>query len=411
VVTESQVRGLWLIPFFVISVVFVNFSSSALNNLSVAFLEAAFCIATILYVGLGHFKVRSLGFAVVFVCVVLLLCNWLAELDGVTPASWWRVLGVVAHLFFALLIARWFVLTPRTVHWLVGAMLLSVGVYFAVVVELWNALDEPQGYNWVSDPPLFRNIRHVGYFLCIGAVVASWAIFYYSGWRQFGAWLIYVIGVGLLLWTGGRGGALGYLFGTVILAVRFSPKEYFVQWISHLFALILALWGSAVFVVNQRAMGWISVFFQSITASSIDELSSSRIAIWIFLAEKIVERPWFGWGGEGFRAVWPESGLFQDQGLVQAHNGLLQLLIEWGILGTLCMCLLLGWIFVKGTWCYLRAGIRADKTLSLGVPLVFALLALACVDGVFYHGTPFAFLMIGFGMIIASVGGDNTQSL
>lgn len=408
---EGQVRGVWLIPFVVISVVFVNFSSSPLNNLSVAFLEAAFCIATILYIGLGRFKASPQGLVIVFVCGVLLLCNGLAELDGITPASWWRVLGVVVHLFFSLLIARWFALTPQAVHCLVGAVLLAIGIYFAVVVELWISLDDPQDYNWTSDPPLFRNIRHVGYFLCVGTVIASWAIFSYSGWLRLGAWVVYAIGMGLLLWSGGRGGFLGCLLGTAILAVRFSPKEYFVQWGAHLLALMLALWGSAIFVVNQRAMGWLSVFLHSISAESLDELSSSRIAIWGFLAGKIVERPWFGWGGEGFRAVWPASGLFQTQGFVQAHNGLLQLLIEWGIVGTLCMCLLLGWIFVKGAWCYLRAGMHAGKTLSLSVSLVFALLALACVDGVFYHGTPFAFLMIGFGMMMASLWGDNTQNL
>ncbi|WP_068808905.1 O-antigen ligase family protein [Thauera phenolivorans] len=130
----------------------------------------------------------------------------------------------------------------------------------------------------------------------------------------------------------------------------------------------------------------------------MDQLSSSRLTIWTHLLPFIAERPWFGWGGEAFQHAWPTNGI------IQAHNGVFQLMLEWGAVGTSLILGLLGWIAVKGALLYRSAASTQpdDSALPLGMALVTALCVMSLVDGVFYHGTPMAFLMLGVGMVGAS---------
>lgn len=113
----------------------------------------------------------------------------------------------------------------------------------------------------------------------------------------------------------------------------------------------------------------------------------------------IAERPWFCWGGEACQHAWPTNGISQ------AHNGLFQLMLEWGAVGTYVILGPLGWITLNGALLYRRTASSqpADSALPLGMALVTALAIMSLVDGVFYQGTPMAFLMPVVGMVGASL--------
>ncbi|MOA27904.1 O-Antigen ligase [compost metagenome] len=133
----------------------------------------------------------------------------------------------------------------------------------------------------------------------------------------------------------------------------------------------------------------------------MDELSTGRLGIWSYLVPYIAERPWFGWGGEGFQAVWTGFPIRQ------AHNGLMQLLIEWGCVGATLYAVMIGWLLLKGWGLYL-ASVKKDGAateLTYGIALTTALLVLSVIDGVFYYGMTMSFLVTGFACVGKALAG------
>jgi O-antigen ligase len=74
---------------------------------------------------------------------------------------------------------------------------------------------------------------------------------------------------------------------------------------------------------------------------------SGRMPVWLLILDKLYERPWLGYGAGGFWKsedalyviynTWASSqgmGIGEGQTLFNAHSGYLDLLIQYGFLGT-----------------------------------------------------------------------------
>lgn len=394
-----EVRDAWPLTVIVIFLSLGNLLGSQSNNWNISLVQIAFLLGSMLCLRPSLHETRGFKAILLLVCLSITTSNGLAAWDGAGLADWGRVMNMIAHLAFAVAVFYWFAMKPDVLRWVVGAQMLATLVYFFVLVGFWLQLEEPYSYSWFSTPPLFNHIRHVGMFLCIGVVVASWAVLARDGrWRWVG-WAIYVLALSMLLWSGGRGAFIAACGGVAVLGLKFTPKRQLRPWAMLVTGMVLAFALSGMFDVGQNGLGWLPAIKRSVAASSMDQLASSRLTIWIHLLPYIGERPWFGWGGEGFRFAWAVLPT------IQAHNGLFQLLIEWGVAGTSLVVGLLGWIAIKGGLLYWKtAAVQSrDDALPLGMALVTALSILSLVDGVFYHGTPMAFLMLGFGMVAASL--------
>lgn len=403
------INGDWLlirIDFYALSLGFVvfliglvNFFPSIENNWNIAVLQSAFLLCSVLIFrgfpsGLGG------GAVVLFlIACAIFFSNFLVVRDGVGLGDWWRVFELLAHAGFALALFLWFSRHAHALHWVVGGLLLAILFYFVVLLSTWLSLDDPVHYDWFSLPPLFQHIRHLGYFLCVGTVFSAWGVLVYTGWRRVVTWCIYLLAASMLLWSGGRGAFIAACGGVALLFLAFPSRERLWGWVGLCAGMLLAFLLSALFQVEVSGLGWLSAIYRTGASTTADQLVSSRFSIWLYLLDYIAERPWFGWGGEGFRAVW------MTPNIVQAHNGLLQLLIEWGVAGTFLIGGSLFWLLMRGVGLYWRScgNFSSDDALPLGISLVAALLLLSLVDGVFYHGTPMAFLMIGYGMVAATV--------
>ena len=122
----------------------------------------------------------------------------------------------------------------------------------------------------------------------------------------------------------------------------------------------------------------------------------------MYLWDFIIQRPWLGWGGEAFHAV-------TTYNLDQAHNVIVQLLLEWGIVGTLVLGGPLFVLWVARLRRYRELLVPGNELNVMGMGLVVALLALSLLDGVFYHGLPSAYLAFGYAAMCAQmrVAGQN----
>lgn len=395
----KKMRNAWPVVAIVLVIGLMNISSSPQNNWNIALLQIAFLMGSILCLRPSLNETQKLNPIMLLIFLSIASSNVFATLDSAGIADWPRAVNIVAHMGFALAVFYWFIRRPSVVHWVVTAQMFSVLIYFIVILGYWNYLADPYSHQWFSYPPMFNHIRHVGTFLMVGTVIASWGVLNYREVRRSLAWVIFVLALSMLLWSGSRGAALAACGGITLLALRFPLAHTARGWALLAVGSVMAFTLSAVFDVDQNGLGWLSAIRRSVAATSIDQLSSSRLTIWTYLLPFIAERPWFGWGGEAFQFAWP------TRSIIQAHNGLFQLMLEWGAVGTLLILGLLGWIAIKGGLLYWKTASpqSTDSALPLGMALVTALLILSLVDGVFYHGTPFAFLMLGFGMVGASL--------
>lgn len=390
------VVGIWgralLVFFFVAYLGLINTASSVVNNLYVAMLEVFlfFSVCILWRAELSVLeKYKNVAYIFFGIVVCVLLANALAAYDGVALADWLRVFELFAHLALFVAMFLLFALSAETLSSIVWGVGVSVFVVFLFLVQVWLKAGDPYIYPWVSSPPLFTHIRNLGGFFCAASMILGFAFFSFAGARRFVFLGLYMLALAILLWSGGRGAIAAFVCGFTLLLLRYPYRTYWHSWVVLALATSFALVLAASFDVGNRSMGWLNMFIRTLGAQSIDQVSSSRMRIWGSLLEFIVERPWFGWGGEAFRA------LRNNVSLVQPHNSILQLLLEWGGIATFLIMGVCVWLFIRGGLLCLRLRRNSDPLLVLGFSLGAALFLLSLVDGVFYHGTSGAFFVIG----------------
>ncbi|MCY1289927.1 O-Antigen ligase [compost metagenome] len=342
---------------------------------------------------------RLPGWLLVWIGVIGLLLigsSFLLEREGMVLEGRWRAVQVFIHFCFAVTLLIWLRLDERALHYAVGAILGAVVFYTGIVALVWVSVADPYAYNWFGEPPLFLHIRHVGYLFCVGIVVSAWAALIYKGRAQKVAWLAYMIAMTLLLWSGSRGAFAGGVAGILtLLATRAPLSVYKRAWFALLVGLAVALLISALFPVKHSGLGWVSAVLRSDAADSVNRLSSGRLTIWGNLWEYVVQRPWLGWGGDYVRQI------MQGKHVLQAHNAIVQLLVEWGFVGLFVICSPMLGIWMKGIGRLRSFPIVERDSLSLGIAVLFALFLLSMVDGIFYYGLPLVYLALGYALLFA----------
>ncbi|WP_353387407.1 O-antigen ligase family protein [Halopseudomonas sabulinigri] len=342
-------------------------------------------------------KSRSLVvYAGLAIALALLMSysNHLALAQVSALGSWQRVFSMCGHMAFVAAIYLWVRSDSRAIPLILSAVACCTVFYFVCMAVFWISLDNPVSYSWFSAPPLFQHIRHQGYLLC-GLAVGSVFMFLQRGRLAPICLAVVFLVFALLFWNGGRGAILGALVGIALLSGSFPLRKNVRSWKWLCIVALSALCASAIFRVEQRGVGWLNALFRSDT-DTVNGLSSGRLSIWLRLLEPIQERLWFGWGGDGFRSVWTGSSR-----IIQAHNGLMQSLLEWGLLTTVLFGLMMSAIYVLGLKAFLDRCLKTPDALFLGMAIASAYLVLAVFDGVFYYATPGAYLAMGFGLVWA----------
>ncbi|MNZ75937.1 O-Antigen ligase [compost metagenome] len=374
----------------VFAICYVHVAATLLNHWHVAVIEVFFVLAVLFFLQLPAPKRGGIACLLLLIAVSMPLSNILATLDSKGLADWYRVVEMLSHMAFAVAMYFWFRSDSRAAEVMVLTTLSAVAMYFFVLVVAWNQAIDPATYDWVRRPPFFRNIRQLAYLLLLGMVIAAWAVLALRGRLRGLALVVFLLAASMLLWSGGRGAFIAACLGIACLLFRFGLRNHAQSWRWLSIAGLAAFLLSALFPVDSPGMGWLSALFRSGGGASADQISSGRLEIWSSLLPYIAERPWFGWGGEAFFALMAHTQV------LQAHNGVLQLLLEWGCVGALLMLAVVGAVLFPGVKSLFRdAGSdQSSPTLVLGMSLMASLLFLSMVDGVFYHGLPLAFMMI-----------------
>jgi O-antigen ligase len=386
------IAGMGLIPIFG-----VDFSAM---SVSVFQLLIAFFLlrSKTLQAEVRPFLLQHKLFMIVFLLWLLLAVNAGLQsplLESVSVKeiiiSWTRLLYYLSTLMLGFAMYLFFRRVPLQQALLVKAMAF---IMLAIILNMLLAYQLHPEFRvdtlWAKRPPLYSNIRHAGYHVCIVSIFVLFLLQRLVSWKE------QVLLTTLLIcfwafnfWTGGRGSVLAALLGSFIFIAMLCWKG--LAWKRVLLSLLLALgfgFVLAEFFVVFHWNSFLTAFRTTLDAPSVEQISAGRVKHWLHAIELIRENAFSGMGTGLYR--------FSDAHtpVSHPHNFVLQFAVDWGIPGALSAIFLLAGFFLKGL---LQHVLMKDDvsvfSLCCGAVLL-SLFALAMIDGTLYHTQPVFYFMV-----------------
>jgi O-antigen ligase len=234
------------------------------------------------------------------------------------------------------------------------AMLCSLGVYLLLAVQVirWMPLSAAVNGEALSERSLKILINEIGYHrVNMSAMLAgaAWAVFATRILGETTSRRALILGAAVMTvfaqaLTGGRAGYVTFACVGLIMCL--------LRWRVYLLLAPVAVAGILVLApgVTQRMLEGFTPDTRSVptriqeieggaTASGPDAytITAGRVIIWPFVIDKILARPWVGYG----RLAMVRTGLTRflsvqlDEGFSHPHNAYLELLLDNGIIGFL----------------------------------------------------------------------------
>lgn len=323
---------------------------------------------------------------------------------------WWLVGAVVASMLVSTMASPRSFIAWQRLELYYAIMLLGVSVYLlhrndqrstaapywlaialvqaAILAEvaLWLLQLQDPASDVTHHVPYHANVRHFGYLGFLGAATgaalgARWPRAAVTGLLLCTAALIGIVQLG------SRGALLSWvvfvLIAGCVVARPWRVRLIVVGLLATAFALAAAWW-----LAQSNLLGAGSL----VERAQHGELSgaSGRLALWSDVVSGIAKRPWWGYGPDGhsFLSCCGTYGPYVAR-TVQPHNVVLQLLEEFGLIGTLLMGALAIDVIRRTTsmrqW---RTLMRDDSDAGLLLAILLGLLAFGLVDGPFYYPVP-----------------------
>jgi O-antigen ligase len=346
----------------------------------------------------GRLRLDDAGVRLV---LVLFACYWLpAFLSGfaaVEPGKTWATVATTLRFLPFALFAGWALRDTSRWPALVAAAAAVAGLW---ALDAWVQMATGYSLGGAAEKERVSGIFGAGN-LKLGPVLATLSPFVLLAARaRFGrrglvvAFLLLAVPI---LLAGSRAAWLSYALVGVLLAWHETrdPRRF----LGTCIALVLCVGAIAAFArhdsVRYGARIERSLRALQGTEAAVDEASAGRLRIWRTAVAMSAAHPLTGVGARGFRYAYPDYARADDRfvdrasdtGASHAHQIVLEVLSETGMLGLLC--------WIAGTWFALRAWWRAD---AVARARAFAP-ALALVAMCFPLNTHLAFYSAWWGLL------------
>lgn len=256
---------------------------------------------------------------------------------GFSLAIWFQVLGLT---IFVACLARVLAESPGLHRWTLRVLLAMAVIGCAIAATallLWPKLLE-----YVRPVTIGGSNTPINYLKSYAAVMPCLApVLLWAGFRLGGAWRIaavvaVLLGAVVVHATGNRAAIAGYAGALVFMAAALALKRASrpVRIAAAALAGAVAVAGVWYVVGHLPAMPYQGPETNRMPTWLVD---AHRQAIWGFVFDKALERPWFGWGPSMANfmpgADDPVPGLGQTFVPLHSHNWVLQLFNDVGALG------------------------------------------------------------------------------
>jgi hypothetical protein len=300
-----------------------------------------------------------------------------------------RNLCVIVHMVFGF--AVWRYLTNYSYRRIYIVYLITFSFFLpAVGTVIYGLMHSESSISLVGDLPFYSNIRHLGYHVAASLIFA--VLLFVRASTNFmrilyGLWLCTT--VAFLLWSGSRGPVVGlFLSGILLLLVIPSFRKRNAICLLAAFSTLVFL----MLIFNLDFLGY-GMINRTLAANDFNSLLAGRVNLWSGVLQSIDN--WFvGIGGDNFNLLKAAGGF------AQAHNVVIQAILDWGIIGAIVFLLFPSISVVKAI-----TGIRSLKVpnhvMNASLSLIIMYLFLSLVDGVFYHGIPFMLFVVSVALVFS----------
>lgn len=335
----------------------------------------------------------SLAFRAMVIGFLVCTIGWLAQ--DVPFETIDRTLFYLVQPLFVLAASAWFHrFDSDGLHALYRLKLwVTAGAVAYLFVMLWLAAVPDLDWRQVKRLPIYRNIRHLGYDLAIVALLgtACWMARPLAG--SLFNWVVFVILGYVSVWSAGRGQILAFLIFLLVYFALMRGRQ--TRWTLFRPGAAFFLGGAVFCLLNPEMTLWI---LGRSSSGSADEIASGRFAIWANSLETFVACEWkaiaFGLGADAFvrHSIAP--------GLVQPHNIIIQIALEFGLVGLATLSVLIAAFTAR-----CRDVVNEPHASVVAIGAVSALVALglySMIDGIFYHASPFFASMLLIAFVLSS---------
>jgi len=408
---EARTRWLFVLPFFLmtpllaLSTMDPQLAPSAMRTFSIPVLAAE--LAVILLVMQRTPPGRSL-YRQISLPARILAVLWILAMGVSAIGAQYDPSGAQFHFLLKLLhgffgVALWSQLSaePHLRRQCLVAVAAGLGSYAVIAYgfALWNAA-QPD-FPWSRFGVGVTNIRHVGYLsLGLTGIAAGLWVTAAKGRDEVLPATLFFLGCFLLMWSGGRGAFIALMIHLAVLLTLASPgRRLSLMW-RLLAVLVVATMLAGIYVPNKH-FGPLNIFLR-FDASTLpgEEYSSGRTEMWRQTADWITRQPWFGYGEGQYRYAVPAARGFSNH----PHNLPLQLLMQWGVVGTAMLTALL----VRLGWKALPL-LKAPTALTYPcTAIVTGLLAVSMVDGPFFYALPVVIFLLAIATLLAEAQDHRT---
>ncbi|MEZ9936736.1 O-antigen ligase family protein, partial [Vibrio breoganii] len=327
-----------------------------------------------------------------FIAFSLISCCFMYASDAVSynhiTFSFTRYFFIIIHILFGCALCKsYFRAGNLNDILMILSISLSLYVAFLLLDFLLNS-NAMQSYE-MNALPLITNRRYAGYIAMINSIFLLFLLlntndnskksnmYYYS--------LLYIVNFSFLIWLGGRGAVFSFLISMILIILAFIYLEN-VKLKSIIFLFILSTLSSVVSIpfsiFEWNGMHRYLVGFEK--SVSLEQFSSGRLSMWADTLTLILQQPFFGYGADAYRFLGPT-------GHYQPHNFVLQVLLEFGLLGLLFLGAFFYSIVKKSIENLI---VNKDQSSLLAVILIISLFVHGLLDGTIYHAQPVMLLAI-----------------
>lgn len=217
-----------------------------------------------------------------------------------------------------------FLMTKKVIDFFGMCLVLAASglIHVLIILYMWFTLASPQDYDWVRGLYFSNNIRNFSDYMSICFFCSLFLIdFYKKNIMKFLFLITSILILSFIFWSGSRAAYLGVFSGFLFYIYYFRRFKVFCL----VFCVVIcSIVFSLFFQTNHPSLGIFRIY--SKLGQDINGVSSGRLEVYKQVLDYFSYHPIWGYGGEAV-------GQLNVYGRIQAHNSILQILIEYGLVG------------------------------------------------------------------------------